>query len=111
MKILAERNNYYIWDITSGPLLFKLPMQRDILEIRATDAVIQDNFHSLGALISSIKSNLKKFNEYVKLNYGGLKSHSESCDYLMAKLFQGYRTDYDCGFVQHIQMKKYGYYD
>ena len=86
-------------------------VQKAIVDTRDTSTMFQKNLSILDAYISSINSNVTRFNEYVKLNYGGLKSHSESCDYLMANLFQGYRTDYDCEFVQHIQMKKYGYYD
>ena len=52
--------------------------------------MFRDNLSSLDAYMSSVNSNVKKFNEYVRLNYEGLKSHGERCDNIMENLFQFY---------------------
>jgi hypothetical protein len=76
LKILTEQDKYHIGaanDRTpSGPLLFKLLMQKAIIDTRATSSLLRENLSSPDTYMATIKSNIKEFNEYVKQNYEGL---------------------------------------
>ena len=75
-------------------------VQKAIVDTRYTSTMFQKNLSILDAYISSINSNVNKFNEYVKLNYEGLLYQRERCNNLMANLFVGYRAYSHRKFVQ-----------
>jgi hypothetical protein len=117
-KILAEREKYYVQQPNhpentrpSGALLFKLLMQKAIIDTRATASLLRENLSSLDTHMSVVKSNIEDFNKYVKENYEGLKARGERCDDLMVNLFKGYECASDQEFVRYIKMKKDDYDD
>ena len=74
LKILAESQKYHTRESPCGPLLFKLLMQKAIIDTRATATMFRDNLSSLDTYMSSVNSDVKRFNDYVKLNSEGLKA-------------------------------------
>jgi hypothetical protein len=118
LKILAEQDKYYVEDPNnannkrpSGPLLFKLLMQKAVIDTRATASLLRKNLSSLDTHMSVVKSNIEEFNKYVKINYEGLKARGERCDDLMINLFKGYDCASDREFVRYIKQKKDDYND
>ena len=57
--------------------------------------MFRDNLPSQDTYMLSVNSDIKKFNNYVKLNSKELKVHGEQCHNIMAKLFNGYRAASD----------------
>jgi hypothetical protein len=115
LKILTEQDKYHIGapnDHTPlGPLLFKLLMQKAIIDTRATSSLLHENLSSLDTYMATIKSNIKELNEYVKQNYEGLLARGERCNNIMIKLFKGYMAASDSEFVRYIKTKKDAYDD
>lgn len=87
IKILAEQDKYHVGEGTNrracAALLFKLLMQKAIIDTRATASLLRENLSSLDTYMSTVKSNIEQFNKYVKVNWEGLKARGESCDDLM----------------------------
>ena len=115
IKILAEQDKYHIGEGDNrkpcGPLLFKLLMQKAIIDTRATASLLRENLSSLDTYMAKIQSNIEEFNKYVKVNWEGLKAHGECCDDLMINLFKGYQAASDREFVRYINQKKDAYDD
>ena len=57
--------------------------------------MFRDNLPSQDTYMLSVNSDIKKFNNYVKLNSKELKVNGEQCPNIMAKLFKGYRAASD----------------
>lgn len=89
-KILAERDSYHINGVPSGPFLFKLQMQKAIIDTRATSSLMKESMSNLDSYMSTVKSDIEEFNRYVKLNYQGLQARGESCNDIMVHLFKAY---------------------
>jgi hypothetical protein len=86
-------------------------MQKAIIDTRATASLLRENLSSLDTYMSTVKSNIKQFNKYVKFNWEGLKARGESCDDLMINLFKGYQSTSDREFVHFIKQKRDAYDD
>ena len=93
LKILAECNRYHhngnpLNQMPSSTLLFKLLMQKAIINTRATTSLLHKKLLSLDTYMAMVNSNIEEFNKYIKMNYKGLTPCSESCIDLMVKLFK-----------------------
>lgn len=115
LKILAEQSKYHVGAGNdrrpSGALLFKLLMQKAVIDTRATASFLRENLSSLDTYMSTIKSDIEEFNKYVKMNWEGLKARGERCDDLMINLFKGYQNASDREFVRYIKQKRDAYDD
>ena len=105
-KILAERDQYHINGIPSGLLLFKLLMQKAIIDTWATSSLMRENLSNLDSYMSTVKSDIEEFNRYVKLNYQGLQARGERYNDMMIHLFKAYLIASDREFVTYIKLKK-----
>jgi hypothetical protein len=56
----------------SGVLLFKIIMQKAVVDTQATLSFFHKNLTSLDAYITTIDSNIKLFNQYVNINHARL---------------------------------------
>ena len=110
-KILAEQSKYHIGQRPCATLLFKLLMQKAVIDTRATSSLLRENLSNLDTYMSTVKSNIEEFNKYVKVNWEGLKARGESCDDLMINLFKGYQNASDREFVRYIKQKRDNYDD
>ena len=75
MKIMAYIHKYNIVQLTMGEILFKLLIQKLVIDTRETSMVMSNNLSLLGTYISNVKSDMSKFNQYMKLNITKLQSH------------------------------------
>ena len=110
-SILSERDKYHNHNQPSGPLLYKLLMQKAIIDTIATESLFRENLTNLDSYMSSVKSDIKVFNEYVKLNYEGLRARGGKCDDIMIHLFKAYLAVSDKRFVRYMELKKINYDD
>jgi hypothetical protein len=107
-KILAEQNKYHIRQhpCTNPNLLFKLLMQKAVINTHETSSLLQESLSNLDTYMSTVKSNIKEFNKYVKVNWEGLKAHSKSCNDLMINLFKGYQNASDHEFIHYMHQEE-----
>ena len=110
-KILSERDTYHINNVPSGSLLFKHLMQKSIVDSRATVSMMKENLSNLDSYMTSVNSNVEEFNQYVKLNYDGLKARGHQCSDLLVHLWKAYLIVSDKSFVEYIRLKKIAYDD
>jgi hypothetical protein len=115
IKILAKQDKYHVGEgaicHACTALLFKLLMQKAIINTRVTASLLCKNLSSLNTYMSMVKSNIEQFNKYVKVNWEGLKACGESCDDLMINLFKGYQSASDHEFICYIKQKQDAYDD
>ena len=83
-------------------LLFKLMMQKAVINTRATDTYLRNNLTNLDTYIYTLNLDIENFNQYVKLNVDGLKSRVERKDDLMINLFKAYQVTSNREFVIYI---------
>ena len=110
-KILAERDKYHINHVPCGPLLYKLLLQKAIVDNRATSNLMRANLTELVPYMETIDYNIELFNEYVKLNYEGLNARGEVCSDIIIYLFKAYLTVTNPEFIRYMQLKKIEYDD
>ena len=75
MKIMEYIHKYNIVQLTMGEILFKLLIQKLVIDTRETSMLMSNNLSLLGTYISNVKSDMSKFNQYMKLNITKLQSH------------------------------------
>ena len=86
-------------------------MQKAIIDTIATESLFRENLTNLDSYMSSVKSDIKVFNEYMKLNYEGLRARGGKCDDIMIHLFKAYLAVSDKCFVRYMELKKINYDD
>jgi hypothetical protein len=92
-------------------LLFKIIMQKAVVDTHATSSFFCKNLTSLDVYIMMIDSNIKHFNQYVNINHAGLQAQGEKTDDLIINLFKAYLNVMDQNFVEYMKKKKDDYYD
>ena len=106
-KILAERDTNHMNGQPSGPLLFKLLMQKVVIDNWATSSfLIQKNVSNQDSHMATVKADIEEFNRYVKLNYQGLQARGESYDGIMVHPIKAYQVFSDQEFLSYIKPKK-----
>jgi hypothetical protein len=80
-------------------------MQKAVIDTHATSSLLRENLSNLDTYMSTVKSNIKEFNKYVKVNWEGLTACGKNCDDLMINLFKGYQNASDHEFVHYIKQK------
>ena len=106
MKIVSEQDKYVRFDTPIGGCLFKLLMQKAVIDTRATATHLRENLTNLDSYMSTVSSNIEKFNQYVKVNVEGLKARGERTDDLMINLFKAYLVASDAEFVRYMKTKR-----
>ena len=95
LKIVAELEKYMEGDTSVGVLLLKLIMQKTFIETRSTFTYLRENLANLETYMSTVNSDIEKFNQYVKVNVDGLKSRGEKMYDLMINLLKEYQVASD----------------
>jgi hypothetical protein len=107
LHIITEKKAYTVSvagiEYPNGPMLFKLIMSKAIIDTRSTSSHIQANLMNLPSYISTIDSDIIRFNEYVKIQRAGLLARGKTVDDLLLCLFNGYMAASDATFVKYIQ--------
>ena len=111
LEIITETETYTRHGAEAGPILFKLLMQKAIIDTRSTTNYFCENLLSLDTYMVSINSDIVEFNKYVKLNCNGLVAHGEGCDDLIVNLFKGYASAGDDNFMKYMADHRMQYDD
>jgi hypothetical protein len=109
LKILSESDKWKVNGKESGVLLFKIIMQKAVVDTRATSSFFRENLTSLDSYITTIDSNIELFNQYVNINHAGLQDRGEKTDDLIINLFKAYLSVADQNFVEYMKKKKDDY--
>ena len=57
--------------------LFKMMVQKSVVDTRETATYLRDNLTNLDTYMSTVKSDIENFNQYVKVNVDGVKARGE----------------------------------
>jgi hypothetical protein len=102
---------YTINGIASGVALLKLIIMESYIDTNATTKLLRERLSSLDKYIVEIKSDIEKFNLYVKNQMGSLEARGETTMDLLANLFKAYANASDREFKQYIKKKEEEYDD
>ena len=90
--------------------MFKLTMQKEMLDTKATNSHLRENLTKLEAYISPVKSNIDTFNQHEKINGEGFKVRGERMEDLTTNMFKVYHVNSDTEFIRYIKTNKDHYY-
>ena len=116
LKISNEESKYTVVlstgvKVKSAALLYKLLMQKAIVDTRATTYQFRSSLDNLENYMGTVNSNIELFNMHVKNSREGLIARGETVDDLIMKLFKGYKATSDTKFVEYIDKKEEAYLD
>ena len=95
----------------SGMLLLKLVILESYVDTNATTRLLRERLSSLDKMMVTLKSDINKFNSYVKVQTDALAARGERTEDLIANLFKGYAMASDRSFRQYIAKKEDEYDD
>ena len=103
-KIGNNEAAFTVDGIRIGTLMFKLIMNKTIIDTRATAAAFRRDLSNLDIFMATCNSNIELFNEHVSTAVEGLRARDERVDDLMTHLFKGYKIASDIKFVAYIEL-------
>ena len=90
MMLFAEQ--YTVHGHPAGTALLKLVIMESYIDTNATTKFIREHLSSLDKYMVTIKSDIEKFNHYVKNQLDSLHAHGETTQDLLSNLFKGYNA-------------------
>ena len=108
-KISNEEQTISINGVRVGALIFKLIMNKTIIDTRATSAAFRRDLSNLDIFMATCNSNIETFNEHVNSAVSGLEARNEAIDDLLTHLFAGYKIASDTKFVAYIELQETQY--
>ena len=88
-----------------GELLFKLMMQKAVINTKAAAIYPRDSLTNIYTYISTVNLSIKNFNQYVKVNVDGLKARGERTNDLMINLFKAYQVSSKGEILRYVKTK------
>ena len=110
-KISNEESKYMVKKVPSAALLYKLLMQKAIIDTRATRYKLRTSLNNLSTYMGTVNSNIELFNHHVKNAGEGLSARGETVNDLCMKLFQGCKACVYTNFEDYIKKKEEDYLD
>ena len=110
-KIINEESKYMVKKVSSAALLYKILMQKAIIDTQVTTYKSRTSINKLSTYMGTVKSNIELFNHHVKNTVEGLSSRGETVNDLCMKLFQGYKACADTNHVDYINKREEDYLD
>ena len=95
----------------NGPTFLKVIITASHIDTRATVSHIRTNLTNLDDYFQSNRSNIQKFNHYVKGQRSALAARGEQTQDLLVNLFKAYEKASDATFGSYITAKKDEYED
>ena len=108
-KIANNEAAFTVRGVRIGTLMFKLIMNKTIIDTRATAAAFRRDLSNLDIFMATCNSNIELFNEHVHTAVDGLRARDERVDDLMTHLFKGYKIASDIKFVAYIELQETQY--
>ena len=84
-----------------GELLFKLMMQKAVINTKAAAIYPRDSLTNIYTYISTVNLSIKNFNQYVKVNLYWLKASSERKDDIIINLLKAHHFASDKEFLRY----------
>ena len=106
LRVVAERERYTIDGEPCAALLYETIMNLAIINNCVTSKHFRANLKNLATYMTTICSDIEKFNQYVKENYNSLRARGDDVDSLLACLFDGYWVAADHEFRTYINKKR-----
>ena len=92
-----------------GTLIYKLIMNKTIIDTQATSAAFRRDLMHLDAFMATCNSNIELFNNHVNIATSGLEVRGEKIDDLITHHFTRYKIANDVKFVAFIDLQKSSY--
>lgn len=108
-KVGIKSEDYVLGGITAGIPFLKVIIDDSGIETHATVSNIRTQLSKLDEYMTSVDSDIKKFNIHVKTLIIGLCNHRQSSTDLLIHLFKGYKAASDAEFVAFIKRKEESY--
>jgi hypothetical protein len=102
-KIMLVEDEYHIAGEPSGNLLLRIIIRESSLDSNATATVIRTKLSTLEHYMPQVKSNIKEFNTYVKLQLKMLTARGETTNDLLVHLFAAYQKASDKNFREEAK--------
>jgi hypothetical protein len=108
-KVTLYRQEYYVRNHSSGPLLLKHIIRECCIDTRATVRHIFAKLSALPSYLSSINYNIPEFNQYVLGLVEHLRARGTTTHDLLTNLFVAYESATDRDIVTFIKQRKLQY--
>ncbi len=100
------KDQYVINGIPAGMALLKLVISESYIDTNATTRVVRERLSNLDTYMVEIKSDVEKFNLYVKDQRNSLDARGQTTDDLLHNLLKGYSAASDREFKAYIKKKQ-----
>jgi chromatin remodeling complex protein RSC6 len=107
MSLFIEQ--YTINEKPAGLALLKLIIQEAYIDTNATTKIIREKLSSLDKYMTTVGSDIEKFNLHVKGQLDALQARGQTTHDLLANLFKGYGAASDKTFRAYIKKKEEDY--
>jgi hypothetical protein len=97
-RVMLVEDEYHVGGEASGNLLLRVIIRESSLDSNATVTVIRTKLSTLDQYMPTVKSNIKEFNTYVKLQLRMLTARGETTNDLLVHLFAAYQKASDKNF-------------
>jgi hypothetical protein len=104
--INLHESEYNVNGQPSGPLLLKVIVRESHNDTNATVKFIRERLSSLDTYMTTVDSDITKFNQHVQSNIIALHARGETTHDLLSNLFKGYAAASDRAFVAYIAKKE-----
>ena len=105
-RVVLQSSKYMVDKIPSGALLFKIIVGIAHIDTAATINHLRQKLSALDALMSTVNSDVEKFNSSVQLWVKSLRARGHEHSGLITSLFEGYTSATDRQFVAYIKKKE-----
>ena len=101
-RIIAHREEFTINNQSEGALLLKSLIYMAYVNTRINSSHLRLVLSCLNTYMTSVNSDIIKFNDYMTQQIQGLKARGETTNDLMVNLFKGHLKCSDKAFVSYI---------
>ena len=105
LKIVAESDKYMEGETPVGEILFKFMMKKAVIDTSTTATYLRCKHTNIDTYMSTVKLDIKNFNQYVKVNVDGLKARGERTNDLMINLFKAYQVSSKGEILRYVKTK------
>ena len=104
--ITIWKDDYFINGHPSGTLLLRVIIRESYIDTNASATAVREKLNSLDLYMTTIDSDISKFNLYVKQQLATLAARGETTHDLLTNLFKGYLACSDPIFRRYIEKKQ-----
>jgi hypothetical protein len=108
-KVLGLAASYKIGGRKNGPAFLKAIIMTAHTDTRASSSHIRRSLTCLDSYMSTVNSDIEKFNQYVRLQLTDLAARGETTTDIVVNLFKGYLAASDTLFLEYIRQKQNAY--